>query len=232
MCEFLMTHFITIEAKEPKLNYHIKNTTHFLPTEILVRIINSRRINRKLCNNMDNSLYEEISHEELKHFAIHPYTVYTICEVYLLTYEIEKNYFDVPNDISRAKTGMDLPSTDAYWYIDNYIPNSPFSLIHTDIGQHESGDDIMPALFGDPIVAFSIFDYYNAFNRRKSSNAKHRIIEMLRELNNISEYEACAWLIQLAYDTRCEIKNSLISNSKVLYAILAILVDRAIAMFE
>lgn len=262
MCTLLMTHFITMETNQAKLNHpienphgisvlkhslgvfqnenfsslrpgasteefpnivssNIENTTHVLPLEIIAKITNSGRISKKICNsiscNTSCDSYEEISNTELKHFSNRPYTTKSRYGEY---YQLAHKTYD---------HCIENYPFEKYWYINNYMPNSLFSLIHTNPGDYNY-DNVVPNLSEDPVVAFSIFDYLDAFNRRKASNGTQRVVNMLQTLSCLPEQKACAWLVQLAYDTEYEYEDTQIENSEVLYSVLSVLVDRAIAI--
>jgi hypothetical protein len=211
LCVLLMTEFIAIEDKQPKLKNPLNKVTCILPPEILAKILKSQRINKEIGKNIiyDNrDVYREVSKEELMYYSRQSYTIFANGKFILFHHEIKR--CDV-------------------WYTSGDISNYPFELIYDNSGIEYEYNYFMAI---DTVAAFSIFDYLTVFHKIKGYSGIRHVIEMLKNLRCIDEKQARGWLVQLAHDTNYNFEHSNILNSQHIYEILHVLIDSAIAILE
>jgi hypothetical protein len=213
MCEILLNHLITLEFNEPKLDIPLCNITQKLPVEMLTKIIKSKRISKIISNSFCFEIDEEPSKAELMYHAKRPYTM-------------EETMDDGKICNISCYLELDYPVCSS-WSVYNYKPGKKFALYkENEIDVHE------PFITLGKIVAFSIFDYRVVYNIKYGYRGTKYVIKMLEKLHLSDEKQACAWLVQLAYDTDYEVPNLLVRNTEDLYGILKILVDRAIEILR
>jgi hypothetical protein len=220
LCTFIITYILELEKVQPILNTPLDKITQILPTEIISKILQSKRISKKISNYIKYNNSDEISEAELRYYSDRPYTILLNNVIYLgyLGKDVNHKYLNESDD---------EPLYNA-WYIKDYISDNPFYLKWKSNHHY----NFLYRSNKQKIVAFSIFDYHTIYIKRYGNRGTQYVIEMLKKLCFLEEKQACAWLVQLAYDTEFEVRNLYIRNTEYLYLILSAFVNRAIEKFR
>ncbi|CAH6419593.1 Hypothetical protein POVR2_LOCUS99 [uncultured virus] len=203
LSRLVMSKLNELEANKPRCTEEITLAID-LPVELLVRIINSKRISKLLSVQVEQFRQTEpFSHQELEQAKLGQ-----------CTYFSNKKWsacYALPRLLSYIRS--------MEWTLEE-VASQTYSLNHKRVETDLTG----------LVVQYSIVTYCRAFKLR-GCNAKQAILSMLTRLREqfrvISDgniLEACAWIVQLSLETLSDV-NTMLSGYEEVGAAMQLLID-------